>query len=61
VDLTSLNDAENKAASLGLPQSKQHVIPLSAKTGYKIDRLKDAMTLLAVGDPMPLISEVNSN
>ena len=61
VDLTSEKDAEDKSARLGLPRSKQRVIPVSAKTGYKIEMLKDIVTLLAVGDPMPLISEVSNN
>jgi len=61
VDLTSVKDAENKSTRLGLPQSKQRVLLVSAKTGYKIDTLKDVMTLLTVGDPMPLISEVSSS
>ena len=61
VDLTSVKDAEDKSARLGLPQSKQRVLFVSAKTGYKIDTLKDVMTMLTVGDPMPLISEVTSS
>ena len=59
-DLTSVEDVEDKSARLGLPHSTQHVIPISAKTGYKIDTLEDVMTLLVVGDPKPLIDEVSS-
>ena len=59
-DLTTVEDVEDKSARLGLPHSTQHVIPISAKTGYKIDTLKDVMTLLVVGDPKPLIDEVSS-
>jgi 50S ribosomal subunit-associated GTPase HflX len=61
VDLTSEKDAEDKSVRLGLWRPKQRVIPVSAKTGYKIDTLKDMVTLLAVGDPIPLISEVSNN
>jgi len=59
-DLTSVEDVEDKSARLGLPHPTQHVIPISAKTGYKIDTLEDVMTLLVVGDPKPLIDEVSS-
>jgi len=59
-DLTTVEDVEDKSARLGLPHSTQHVIPISAKTGYKIDTLEDVMTLLVVGDPKPLIDEVSS-
>jgi 50S ribosomal subunit-associated GTPase HflX len=46
VDLTSIEDAEDKSARLGLPQSKHRVLSVSAKTGYKIDALKDVMASL---------------
>jgi GTP-binding protein HflX len=59
-DLTGVEDVADKSARLGLPHSTQRVIPISAKTGYKIDTLKDVMTLLVVGDPKPLIGEVSS-
>jgi GTP-binding protein HflX len=59
-DLITVEDVEDKSARLGLPHSTQRVIPISAKTGYKIDTLKDVMTLLVVGDPKPLIDEVSS-
>jgi len=59
-DLISVEDVEDKSVRLGLPHSKQRVILISAKTGYKIDTLKDVMTLLVVGDPKPLIGEVSS-
>ncbi|HET7148976.1 MAG TPA: GTPase HflX [Candidatus Nitrosopolaris sp.] len=59
-DLTGVEDIEDKSARLGLPHSKQHVIPISARTGYNIDKLKDLMTLLVVGDPKPIIGEVST-
>jgi 50S ribosomal subunit-associated GTPase HflX len=46
VDLTSIEDAEDKSTRLMLPESKHRVLSVSAKTGYKIDSLKDVMASL---------------
>jgi GTP-binding protein HflX len=42
VDMTSIEDAFDKAGQLGILDSKR-VLPVSAKTGYNVDQLKGLM------------------
>ena len=42
VDMISIEDAFDKAGQLGILDSKR-VLPVSAKTGYNVDQLKDLM------------------
>jgi GTPase len=46
VDLTGVNDALDKSLYLGLSSLKKYILPVSAKTGYNIDRLKNLISIL---------------
>ena len=46
VDLTRIEDAFDKSTYLDMLDSKKRVLPVSAKTGFNIDQLKNIMTLL---------------
>jgi GTP-binding protein HflX len=46
VDLTGVNDALDKSSYLGLSSFKKHILPVSAKTGYNIDQLKNLISIL---------------
>jgi GTPase len=46
VDLTRIEDAFDKSTYLDMLDSKKHVLPVSAKTGFNIDQLKNIMTSL---------------
>lgn len=46
VDLTGVDDALDKSSYLGLSSFKKHILPVSAKTGYNIDHLKNLISIL---------------
>jgi GTP-binding protein HflX len=46
VDLTRIEDAFDKSTYLDMLDSKKRVLPVSAKTGFNIDQLKNIMTSL---------------
>jgi GTPase len=46
VDLTGVNDALDKSLYLGLSSLKKYILPVSAKTGYNIDQLKNLISIL---------------
>ena len=50
VDLISIDDAFDKSEYLGIPDSKKHVLPVSAKTGFNITQLKNLISLLVFPD-----------
>jgi GTP-binding protein HflX len=50
VDLISIDDAFDKSAYLGIPDSKKHILPVSAKTGFNITQLKNLISLLVFPD-----------
>jgi GTPase len=59
VDLTTVEDAIDKAARLGIIDSNQRVLPISAKTGFNIDQLKNFITLLFLSDTEKKIEDNN--
>jgi GTPase len=46
VDLTRIEDAFDKSTYLDILDSKKRVLPVSAKTGFNINQLKNLMSLL---------------
>jgi len=50
VDLISIDDAFDKSEYLGIPDSKKHILPVSAKTGFNITQLKNLISLLVFPD-----------
>jgi 50S ribosomal subunit-associated GTPase HflX len=46
VDLTRIEDAFDKSTYLDMLDSKKRVLPVSAKTEFNIDQLKNIMTSL---------------
>lgn len=50
VDLTTVDDAFDKSTYLDVLDSKKRVLPVSAKTGFNIDELKNLMSLLVFAD-----------
>jgi len=50
VDLISIDDAFDKSEYLGIPDSKKHILPVSAKTGSNITQLKNLISLLVFPD-----------
>jgi GTPase len=50
VDLTSIEDAFDKSARLGIIDSKQRVLPVSAKTALNIEQLRNLMVSLVFPD-----------
>ena len=50
VDVTSVEDAFDKSTYLDVLDSKKRVLPVSAKTGFNIDELKNLLSLLVFAD-----------
>jgi GTP-binding protein HflX len=50
VDLISTDDAFDKSKYLGILDSKKHILPVSAKTGFNITQLKNLISLLVFPD-----------
>ena len=50
VDLISTDDAFDKSEYLGILDSKKHILPVSAKTGFNITQLKNLISLLVFPD-----------
>jgi len=50
VDLISIDDAFDKSEYLGISDSKKHILPVSAKTGFNITQLKNLISLLVFPD-----------
>ena len=50
VDLISTDDAFDKSEYLGISDSKKHILPVSAKTGFNITQLKNLISLLVFPD-----------
>ena len=50
VDLISIDDAFDKSEYLGILDSKKHILPVSAKTGFNITQLKNLISLLVFPD-----------
>jgi GTP-binding protein HflX len=50
VDLISIDDVFDKSEYLGIPDSKKHILPVSAKTGFNITQLKNLISLLVFPD-----------
>ena len=59
VDLTTVEDAIDKAARLGIIDFNRRVLPISAKTGFNIDQLKNFITLLVFSDTEKKIEDNN--
>src|SRR6187200_1849584 len=54
VDLTTVNDAYDKAKMLDLKYPNNIILPISAKTGYNVNKILDLINILIYGNNLEL-------